>query len=313
MSRVAVLAGFHPYVHEIGPRLAGEDVLLVPAGDELASLAETEVVIGGNDPDRLRAVLAAAPGLRWYHTLAAGVERLVVPELTLRMRDGLVLTNNSGAYDLAIAEHVIATTFVAAKRLHRSFATQGRHEWHEDPRSADVRGATMVILGQGSIGGELASIAGALGMNVIGIRRTPGPGVLGPGDLGDAASQADYLVVCAPLTSETRGMVGREILARMKPSAWLINISRGAVVDEASLFEALSQRRIAGAAIDAWWTEPLPKDSPWWDLPNVIVTPHTSFSSPSVRERSLALIVENHRRFRAGEPLLNRVDPVRGY
>lgn len=108
-------------------------------------------------------------------------------------------------------------------------------------------------------------------------------------------------------------MVGAEVIGRMKPTAWLINISRGAIVDEAALCAAVTERRIGGAAIDAWWTEPLPKDSGWWDLPNVIITPHTSFSSPSIRDRSIALIRENLRRFKSGEPLLNRVDRALGY
>jgi len=107
--------------------------------------------------------------------------------------------------------------------------------------------------------------------------------------------------------------VSAEVIAAMRPGAWIINISRGAIVDEPVLLAALKERRIAGAAIDAWWTEPLPKDSEWWDLPNVIVTPHTSHSSPSVRDRSIALIEENLRRFKSGEPLLNRVDLRLGY
>ena len=150
-------------------------------------------------------------------------------------------------------------------------------------------------------------------MQVIGVRRSGGDGALTPDRLADAAAEADYLAVCTPITAQTRGMVDAAVLARMKPTAWLINIARGAVVDEQALLTALKERKIAGAALDAWWTEPLPSDSEWWDLPNVIVTPHTSFSSPSIRERSIALIQENVRRFKADEPLLNRVDPQLGY
>jgi len=290
--------------------LPDDDVRLIHADDDIAVGAGADAGIGGS-VERIRELLRAAPALRWHHVLAAGVERLMIPELT--ERQGLVLTNNSGAYDLPIAEHVIATIFAAAKHLPTSFAAQGRHEWHDDPMNADVRGATLLVLGMGSIGGELAGIARALGMRVIGVRRSGGDGTLTPDRLADAASEADYLAVCAPLTPATRGMVSAEVIARLKPTAWLINISRGAVVDEHALLAALKERKIAGAAIDAWWTEPLPKDSEWWDVPNLILTPHTSFSSPSVRERSLALIQENVRRFKAGEPLLNRVDPRLGY
>ena len=290
--------------------LPDDEVVMLHADDDPAPAAGAVAALGGPNPDRVRALLALAPGLRWYHTLSAGVERLLMPELD---RPDFLLTNNSGAYDLAIAEHVVALIFTAAKRLHGSFVAQGRHDWHDDPGSSDVRGATLVVLGMGSIGGELASIARGLGMRVIGVRRSGGDGTLTPDRLADAASEADYLAVCAPLTPETRGMVDANVLARMKPTAWLINISRGAVVDEQALLAALRERKIGGAALDAWWTEPLPKDSEWWDVPNLILTPHTSFSSPSVRERSLALIQENVRRFKAGEPLLNRVDPRLGY
>lgn len=300
--------------------LLGELHRLLPEDDEVITLhldedpssaAGAVAAFGGPNAARLTALLAAAPELRWYQTLSAGVESLLVPEVT--ERPGFTLTNNSGAYDLAIAEHVVACIFAAAKRLPTSFAAQGKREWHDDPQSADVRGATLVILGMGSIGGELAGIARSLGMRVIGVRRSGVDGAVTPDRLADVAAEADYLAVCAPLTPATRGLVDAAVLARMRPTAWLINISRGAVVDEQALLAALKERRIAGAAIDAWWTEPLPHESEWWDLPNVIVTPHTSYSSPSVRERSLALVTENLRRFKAGEPLLNRVDLGLGY
>lgn len=310
MTRIALSLGFHSWAHDLPELLSPDEVIVLPADGDLDAAADVEVAIGGPNPERFRAILAVAPGLRWFHSLAAGVERMI-PELGAH--PDLVVTNNSGAYDVAIAEHVMATIFAAAKRLPASFAAQGRHTWHEDPKSSDVRGSTLVIVGMGSIGGELAVLARALGMRVIGVRRSGADGSVTPDRLAEVAAEADYLAVCAPLTAETRGMVDTGVLTRMKPTAWLINISRGAVVDEAALFAAVSERRIGGAAIDAWWTEPLPKDSEWWDLPNVILTPHTSFSSPSIRDRSIELIRENLRRFTSGEPLLNRVDPRIGY
>lgn len=310
VTRIALSLGFHSWAHDLPQLLSPDQVITLPADGDLGAAAGADVAIGGPNPERFRSLLAAAPGLRWFHSLAAGVER-IVPEMGAH--PDLVVTNNSGAYDVAIAEHVIATIFAAAKRLPTSFAAQGQHTWHEDPRSSDVRGSTLVILGMGSIGGELSKIAGALGMRVIGVRRSAAAGSVAPERLAEVAAEADYLAVCAPLTTETRGMVGAEVLGRMKPTAWLINISRGAIVDEAALLAAVTERRIGGAAIDAWWTEPLPRDSEWWDLPNVILTPHTSFSSPSIRDRSIELIRENLRRFKSGEPLLNRVDPHLGY
>lgn len=295
---------------EMDRLLPDDEVVMLHVGEDPAAAAGAVAGLGGPNPDRLKALLAAAPELRWFHTLSAGVDRILIPELD---RPGFVLTNNSGAYDLAIAEHVVALIFAAAKRLPGSFAAQGRHDWHDDPRSIDVRGATLVIVGMGSIGGELASLARGLGMRVIGVRRSGGDGAVTPDRLADVAAEADFLAVCAPLTAATRGLVGADVIARLRSSAWIINIARGALIDEPALLAALRERRIGGAALDAWWTEPLPKDSEWWDLPNVIVTPHTSNSSPSVRERSVALVHENLRRFKSGEPLLNRVDPLLGY
>lgn len=310
MTRIALSLGFHSWAGELVELLAPDEVVALPAEGDLAGAAEAEAAIGGPNPERFRALLAAAPRLRWFHTLSAGVER-IIPDIAAR--PDLVVTNNSGAYDRPIAEHVIATVFAAAKRLPASFAAQGQHTWHDDPKSSDVRGSTLVILGLGSIGGEVAALATGLGMRVIGVRRSAAGGAVGPERLAEVTAEADYLAICAPLTDATRGIVGAAVIARMKPTAWLINISRGAVVDEPALLAAVKERRIGGAAIDAWWTEPLPKDSEWWDLPNVIVTPHTSFSSPNIRDRSIALIKENLRRFKAGEELLNRVDPRLGY
>ncbi|MDQ3097348.1 MAG: D-2-hydroxyacid dehydrogenase, partial [Chloroflexota bacterium] len=262
MTRIALSLGFHSWAQDLPRLLSPDQVITLPPDGDLSAAADADVAIGGPNPERFRSLLAVAPGLRWFHSLAAGVER-IVPEMGAH--PDLLVTNNSGAYDVAIAEHVIATIFAAAKRLPTSFAAQGQHTWHEDPGSSDVRGSTLVILGMGSIGGELSRIAGALGMRVIGVRRSAADGSVAPERLAEVAAEADYLAVCAPLTTETRGMVGAGALGRMKPTAWLINISRGAIVDEAALLSAVKEQRIGGAAIDAWWTEPLPKDSEWWD------------------------------------------------
>jgi phosphoglycerate dehydrogenase-like enzyme len=236
----------------------------------------------------------------------------------------VLLTNNSGAYDVPIAEQVIAMIFAAAKRLPEHLAAQGRREWQREVPHAEVRDATLVILGLGSIGGELARLAGGVGMRVIGVRRDPtrrnrsraAPGVdriVPPDRFVEVAREADYLAVTAALTPQTRGMVSAEVLRALRPTAWVINIARGPIVDEAALAAALQEKRIGGAALDVFETEPLPAASPLWSLENVILTPHVSNSSPMVRERSLALVAENVRRFKAGEPLLNVVDRAVGY
>jgi len=197
---------------------------------------------------------------------------------------------------------------------------QGAARWDKEHRHTELRGATVVVLGLGSIGGEVARRAAAFGMRVIGVRRRldlPGiagvSGVVPPECLAEVMGEADFLAITAPLTPATRGLVSRDVIARMKPTAWIVNIARGAIVDEPALLEALRAKRIAGAAIDAWWTEPLPSDSEWWSLPNVIATPHVSHSSPRVRERTLELFLENLRRWKARQPLLNVVDLKAGY
>lgn len=316
--KIAIATRFGGEPEDFVHRFPDVEFVVLADGGAVPPLPDVEVCIGTN-PERLRAVLAVAPRLRWFHSVSAGVDRLVIPELVAR--DDVVLTNNTGAYDVPIAEFVLGMIFAAAKHIPAHLRDQREHRWPrgaEAGEHAELRGATLVVVGLGSIGGEVARLASALGMRVVGVRRRGGAHpnaetVITPDRLAAVARQADYLAVTAALTPETRGLVSREVLAAMKPTAWLVNIARGAIVDEAALLEALREHRIAGAAIDAWWEEPLPASSPWWDLDNVIVTPHHSNSSPRLRERTLELFGENLRRFRAGESLLNVVDKRLGY
>lgn len=299
----------------VAARFPDDRVLAIRDENGLAAAANAEVAFSGNNPRRVRQLLDATPKLRWYHTVSAGVENMPLPELAQR---GIVLTNNSGSYDIQIAEHLMAFVFAASRQLHRYRDHQRAIEWKEQPHQ-ELRGATMVVYGMGSIGGEIARLASAVGMRVIGVRRRAGPSgagidrVVAADQLAEVVAEADYLAIAAPLTPATRGAVSREVIARMKPTAWIMNIARGAIVDEPAMVEALQGRRIAGAALDVFTTEPLPKDSPLWALDNVIVTPHHSGSSPRAAERTLTLFAENLRRYKAGEPLINRVDFEAGY
>ena len=318
MTRVAVLtSGWSAEPAAVQEALPDDEVIIIERGASLEPAALAEVGLIPPDADRARALLAAAPRLRWLHTISAGVERLLIPEIV--DRPDLVFTNNTGAYDVPIAEHVMAMLFAASKRIPGHLATQARHEWKRDLEHTELRDATLVILGLGSIGGELARLASGLGMRVLGVRRDasrPVPGVervVPPEQLAELAAEADYLAVTSALTPATRGLLSAEVIARLRPHAWVVNIARGAIVDEPALIAALQEQRIGGAALDVFAVEPLPADSPLWGLDNVILTPHVSNSSPRVRERSLALVVENVRRFKAGEPLLNIVDPAVGY
>jgi len=284
VTTIAVVGGWNSQPSNDALRAAlPEDRIIRIEGDDLGAAADAEAVLGGFTVERFRAA-AAMRQVRWVHTFSAGVDRYM-PELA--GRPDLLLTNNSGAYDVPISEHVIAMIFAAAKRVPEHLLAQGRSEWQREVPHAEVRGATLVILGTGSIG---------------------------PSErFAEVARDADYLAVTAALTPGTRGMVSATVIAGLKPTAWVINIARGPIVDEAALAAALAEHRIGGAALDVFETEPLPASSPLWTLDNVILTPHVSNSSPKVKERSLALVVENVRRFKAGEPLLNLVDRSAGY
>ena len=315
MTKIAVWSAFGGMAAQLPELLPGEDVLTPKDESELSKAADAECAIGTNNGARVRKLLDAAPKLRWYHSVGAGVEDLVgVTELRER---GITLTNNSGSYDIQIAEHAIAFILAGAKRLHRYRDQQARHEWKEHQQD-ELRGATLVVYGLGSIGAEIGRLGAALGMRVVGVRRrvAPVPGIeriVPPQQLAEVAADADYLAIAAPLTPATSGAVSRDVIGRMKKTAWIVNIARGAIVDEDALVDALRAGRLGGAGLDAFTTEPLPADHPLWTLENVMISPHSSNSSPRVRERTLALFVENLRRFKASEPLLNRVDFEAGY
>jgi phosphoglycerate dehydrogenase-like enzyme len=318
VTTIAVLGSFPSMPDDVERAVPGDRVVRVDRRGPFDVASDAEVALGAPHPDMIAEFLRRASRLSWLHTVSAGVERLLIPEVV--ERDGFTLTNNSGAYDVPIAEFVLATMLAAAKHLPDYQRAQRSARWIDEHRHTELRDSTLVVLGMGSIGGEVARLAGAFGMTVIGVRRRldlagiPGvTRVVPPERLANVAAEADFIAVTAPLTPATRGLVSREVIARMKPTAWIVNIARGAIVDEPALIEALRAKRIGGAAIDAWWTEPLPPESGWWKLPNVIATPHASHSSPRVRERTLALFVENLRRWKAREPLLNVVDFRAGY
>jgi phosphoglycerate dehydrogenase-like enzyme len=315
VTKIAVWSGFGGMHTDLHKQLA-DDLVVAPKDDsELAMAADAECAIGTNNGARVRKLLDAAPQLRWYHSVGAGVEDLVgVREFRDR---GITLTNNSGSYDIQIAEHALAFILAAAKRLHLYRDQQQRRNWKEH-RQDELRGSILVVYGIGSIGAEIARLGAALGMHVIGVRRrleaVPGvERIVPPELLEDVAAEADYHAIAAPLTRATRGAISKNVIARMKDTAWIVNIARGAIVDEEALVEALRAGRLGGAGLDAFTTEPLPPDHPLWTLDNVMISPHSSNSSPHVRERTLALFVENLRRFKAGDELLNRVDFEAGY
>jgi phosphoglycerate dehydrogenase-like enzyme len=297
------------------PRLSSllpeDEVVTVYVGEDMSSAAGVTAGIGGLSGERLQALLAVAPGLRWYHTVSAGVDQLLIPEVRSRAR--LVITNGRGAYDGPVAEHVIAFIVAASRRLPDAIRAQSRHEWGTDPGIRDIGGSTLIVVGMGSIGRQVARLARGLGMDVIGFGRRQHGTVKSVDDLPRAIGEADFVALCVPFTNQTTNVINASMIARMRPSAWIVNVSRGPVIDEAALFAACAQRAIGGAALDVWWEEPLPATSRWWDLPNVIITPHIANSSPRLYQRSLDIVLENLRRFRLGLRLKNVVDKRHGY
>ena len=267
-------------------------------------------------PDVLRGILAAAPNLRWIHSGKAGVEDLLIPEL---VDSDVILTNGAGAPKVPIAETVLGYILADAKELASHLDSHREGKWQYKSHR-EVRGMTVAVLGLGNIGMEIARVCHGLGMRVIGTKRRVNPEPLPcvdevfPADRqNECVAQADYVAVAAAFTPETRQMVNAATFAAMKPDSVLINVGRGALVDGQALLAALRESRIRFAFLDVHDQEPLPEDSPFWKMPNVLVTPHNSPSSQRLTENMAGIFVENFVRYCSGQPLVNVVDKKKGY
>ncbi|MEW6547813.1 MAG: D-2-hydroxyacid dehydrogenase [Bacillota bacterium] len=290
----------------------GIRVLRADTREAAEQLVEEADVIYGT---RLSGPAAArARRLKWVHAPAAGVDRLLTPEL---VSSPVLVTCSRGLHAHSLSEHTFALMLALARRLPDFWEDRRFRRW-ERREGRVLAGGTLLVLGLGAVGVEVARKGVAFGMRVLGIRRAPGPvpgveEVAGPDSLHRMLGRADWVVLCVPLTAETRKMIGERELKAMKPSACLINVARGEVVDEPALVAALKAGWIAGAGLDVFATEPLPPQSELWGLPNVVLTPHMGGSMEDYEERALEIFVDNLRRFLAGEPLLNVVDKQRGY
>ncbi len=297
---------------------------LAPGYEVIQSRGETEIqalidrieIVVGDIPWEL---LGKASRLRWVQLWGAGADWLMrYPEAA---RHPFILTNASGVHPIPISEHIFALLLALARRLPQAFRAQQAHRW-ESPDWDEVfelAGKTLVLVGVGAIGERTAQVAQALGMAVVGVRRDPtrpAAGVermISPDQLLDVLPEADFVVITAPLTPETRGLIGREALRAMKPTACIVNIGRGAIIQEETLIQALQEGWIRGAGLDVVATEPLPADSPLWDMENVIITAHYAGKTPCYDERAFAILEDNLWRFLAGQPLRNVVDKQAGY
>jgi phosphoglycerate dehydrogenase-like enzyme len=289
---------------------------------------DIEVLLHGwLSADAFDRLLARAPRLGWVHSASAGVERALTPAARER---GVVITNARGVFSRPIAEYVLMMMLAVSRRLPGLLELQRERTW-QPLEGRELRDMTVGIVGLGSIGRAVGALATAFGCRVVATRRRPeaavpageseelsfGEAMLdrvgGPETLPALLAESDFVVLAAPLTATTENMIDADTLATMKPGAWLINVARGRLIDERALLRALREGPLGGAILDTFRDEPLPESSPFYDLPNVIITPHTSWSSARVLDRSVDLFCDNLRRYAAGEPLLNVVDPRQGY
>jgi phosphoglycerate dehydrogenase-like enzyme len=332
-------------IHEAAP--GSRIVNLSVEGLADGPVEDVEVLLRGwLSTEAFDRLLARAEGLRWVHSATSGVERALTPAALARE---VVVTNARGVFTRPIAEHVLLMMLAVARNLPELLELQRERTW-QPLEGRELRDLTVGVVGYGSLGRAVASLAGAFGARVVAMRRNPGAGpederpalgvavagpaaadrsatqdgegfpfrprverVVGPDGLHELLALSDFVVLAAPLTAETEGLIDEAALGAMKRDAWLINVARGRLVDDRALIRALRDGRIGGAALDTFSEEPLPTSSPYWELSNVIVTPHTAWSSARVLDRSIELFCDNLGRFSRGEPLRNVVDPTAGY
>jgi phosphoglycerate dehydrogenase-like enzyme len=289
---------------------------------------EVEVLIANHSPEPSR-----TPKLRWLQVGSAGVDHLIP---AAPWNHGLLVTNARGVYAVPLAEYVMTAILSASQKVDRRRAVQQGGRWPESEveyEAHGIRGRTVVIVGYGATGREVARLASAHGMRVLAVKARPelradtsfrlaGTGdpegsiperIVGLDELEVVARQADYLALTLALTPRSRGLISRKVLQSLPAHAWVVNVARGAVVDEGSLIEMLAEGRLAGAWLDVFTKEPLPDDSPMWKLPNVTLTPHLAGGDDNSWSVLTDLLIENFRHYLNGEPLLNVIDPEREY
>lgn len=307
---------------EVAAAFPGLETLTVPSGesrlseDELSRIdyAFFSLDIFPNSSRQFFDAVQAAPNLSWVHVMSAGVDHPAFQRLLAR---GIRMTTSSGSTAKPIAQSVIGGMLMLSRGFLTWAEAQRRHAW-EPVRSAgtppDLVGQTMTVVGLGAIGAEVARIAGAIGLNVIGVRRSPRrpddtvAELVPPARILAVAPRTDWLVLACPLTEETRGLASREVLMALPTGAHVINIARGEVADEPALIEALQSGHLGGAYLDVFAREPLDPASPFWDMANVIVSPHNSSISLGNEARvTTDYFLPNLARMAGGEPLINEV------
>lgn len=282
-----------------------------------AELPDTDIFVGFN---LLPKQLDVARKLKWIHITSAGVSQLMRPDVQAA---GVVITNARGIHGIPMAEHTMGAMLALARKFQDTVHYQDANEWAQEQiwqsRPSELHGSTLLIVGFGTIGGEIARRARAFGMRIEAVTRsgrgdaTLADKIYPASQLLQALPHADYIVLAAPDTPDTQRMIGARELKTMKPTAYLLNIGRGSLVDESAMIDALEHKTIAGAALDVMEKEPLPQESPLWKLKNVFASPHISAVSELLWPRQTELLIENLERWFSGRELKNIVDTTRGY
>jgi phosphoglycerate dehydrogenase-like enzyme len=329
--------GGSPLAIAISPVLSGRDgfeamrqrILKAAPGSRLVpvstegvadeSLQDVEVLFRGwsMEGPALDRVVGRAPKLRWIHSASVGVESILTPAIKVR---GLTLTNGRRVFDRPIAEYAMTMILAVCRRLPQLLELQAERTW-QPLQAAELGEVTIGLAGLGGIGREVARLAAPFGPRLVAVRRHPGagdtpPGVEvlgGPEAMPELFAASDFVVLALPLTVETENLVDDDVLSAARPGSWLINVARGALVDERALLRALRDGPLGGAALDTFREEPLPDTSAFYRLDNCIVTAHTSWSSRAVLDRTLDVFCDNLRLYREGKPLKHGVDLEAGY
>jgi D-2-hydroxyacid dehydrogenase (NADP+) len=284
---------------------------VIDISNSRALLAEAEIVIGYADEE----IILACPKLKWFFVMQAGVDNL--PFDLIKERN-IILSTVSGIHASQVSEHVMGMMIMFSRRFIRHIHNKSRKLWGRGFDVEELYGKTICILGVGSIGKEIGHKAKAFHMHVIGVDKHTQANeafdsIWGMERFREALSLADYFVISVPLTPETSGLINKEVLALMKSSSFIINVSRGRIIDEAALIDALKGRGIAGAGLDVFSKEPLPRTSPLWKMENVIITPHIAGASPYYQQRAIGIFRRSLDCYKKGEPIPNRIDPERQY
>jgi phosphoglycerate dehydrogenase-like enzyme len=304
-----------PYFHQLQQNYPQLDWVRCTDSEKLpALLKETEILLTFFQCDRK--TIDAAPQLKWIQAITAGVDYMALDEIGRR---DIVLTNGRGIHKIHMAEYAVAAMINLARGFHLMFRNQLQKKWERAVPQEEIHGATVGIIGLGAIGAAIAQKAAFMGMHVIGVKRTPGPvehveEVHAPDDMAAVFRRSDYIINLLPYTPETEKLIDRRFFDQMKPTACFINIGRGPTVNEDDLIEALRNKKIRAMVSDVYYTEPLPPESPLWDLDNVILTPHISGVSPQYMARAMQIIAHNLDVYLSGQgEMINIVDTQTGY